>query len=81
MAKLTKKQKTVVGQYDFRKTYNLEEAIEVVKKITYTKFDASVDMAVHLGVDPKKADQMVRGTLVLPHGTGKEQKNIGTMYT
>ncbi|OJW69330.1 MAG: 50S ribosomal protein L1 [Candidatus Amoebophilus sp. 36-38] len=74
MAKLTKKQKAVIGQYDFQKTYKLEEAIEVVKKITYTKFDASVDMAVHLGVDPKKADQMVRGTLVLPHGTGKERR-------
>jgi large subunit ribosomal protein L1 len=74
MAKLTKKQKAVVGQYDFQKTYKLEEAIELIKQITYTKFDASVDMAIHLGVDPRKADQMVRGTLVLPHGTGKDQK-------
>lgn len=74
MAKLTKKQKAVAGQYDFRKSYKLDEAIELVKKVTYTKFDASVDMAVHLGVDPRKADQMVRGTLVLPHGTGKERR-------
>lgn len=74
MAKLTKKQKAVIGQYDSRKSYKLEEAIEVIKKITYTKFDASIDIAVHLGVDPKKADQMLRGTLILPHGTGKERK-------
>lgn len=74
MAQLTKNQKALAGRYDFQKSYNLEEAVEIVKNITYTKFNASVDMAVHLGVDPKKADQMVRGTIVLPHGTGKVKK-------
>jgi large subunit ribosomal protein L1 len=74
MAKLTKKQKAVAGQHDFQKSYKLEEAIELVQKITHTKFDASVDIAVHLGVDPRKADQMVRGTVILPHGTGKNKK-------
>jgi large subunit ribosomal protein L1 len=73
MAKKTKKQKTVAGQYDLAKSYNLEEAMELVKSITYTRFDASVDLAIRLGVDPKKADQMVRGTVVLPHGTGKNK--------
>jgi len=71
MAKLTKNQKTVNEQHALQQSYKLEEAIALVKKITYTKFDASVDMAIHLGVDPRKADQMVRGTVVLPHGTGK----------
>lgn len=74
MAQLTKNQKALAGRYDLQKTYKLEEAVEIVKNITHTKFDASVDMAVHLGVDPKKADQMVRGTIVLPHGTGKVQR-------
>lgn len=74
MAQLTKNQKALAGRYDFQKSYQLEEAVEMVKNITYTKFDASVDMAIHLGVDPKKADQMVRGTIVLPHGTGKVKR-------
>jgi large subunit ribosomal protein L1 len=74
MAQLTKNQKALAGRYDFQKSYQLEEAVEIIKNITYTKFDASVDMAVHLGVDPKKADQMVRGTIVLPHGTGKVKR-------
>ena len=74
MAKLTKKQKAVAEQHDFQKSYKLEEAIELVQKITHTKFDASLDIAVHLGVDPRKADQMVRGTVVLPHGTGKNKR-------
>ena len=74
MVKLTKKQKAVTEQYDLQKHYPLDEAVELVKKITHTKFDASVDMAIRLGVDPRKADQMVRGTLVLPHGTGKNRK-------
>ena len=74
MAKLTKKQKEIIGQYDLSKTYKLEEAVELVKKITHTKFDASVDMAIRLGVDPRKADQMVRSTVILPHGTGKDRK-------
>jgi len=71
MAKLTKKKKEVLAKYDKNDVYPLPEAIEIVKKITYTKFDASVDMDVRLGVDPRKANQMVRGTVALPHGTGK----------
>lgn len=74
MGKLTKKQKQVLGQYNFQKSYKLGEAVELIKKITYTKFDASVDIAVRLGVDPRKTDQMVRGTVMLPHGTGKNRK-------
>ena len=74
MARVTKKQKAVTGQYDPQQRYALGEAIELVKKITHTKFDASVDIAIRLGVDPRKADQMVRGTVILPHGTGKKRK-------
>jgi large subunit ribosomal protein L1 len=68
---LTKKRKAVIGKYDASKTYTLAEASKIVKEITTTKFDASVDLAVRLGVDPRKANQMVRGTVTLPHGTGK----------
>ena len=64
--------KAAVAQYDNSKTYSLPEAASLVKKITSTKFDASVDLAVRLGVDPKKSNQMVRGTVSLPHGTGKD---------
>lgn len=71
MAKLTKKRKEALSKYDAKQQYELDTAIETVKKITYTKFDASVDIDISLGVDPRKADQMVRGTAVLPHGTGK----------
>lgn len=71
MATLTKKRKSVIGKYDASKTYSLAEASKIVKDITTTKFDASVDLAVRLGVDPRKANQMVRGTVTLPHGTGK----------
>ena len=71
MAGLTKKQKEANAKIDFNKEYDLSEAAKLVKDITYTKFDASVDLAVRLGVDPKKADQMVRGIVTLPHGTGK----------
>lgn len=74
MAVLTKKQKEVVSKVDKNKLYSLEEASKLVKKISYTKFDASVDIAVRLGVDPRKANQMVRGVVSLPHGTGKETK-------
>lgn len=74
MARLTKKQKEITEKYDFQKSYSLDEAVHLVKEITHTSFDASVDVAVRLGVDPRKADQMVRGTVVLPHGTGKETK-------
>ena len=71
MAKLTKKQKESLAKFDKAKSYGLNEAVEVVKGITYTNFDASVDLDVRLGVDPRKANQMVRGIVTLPHGTGK----------
>ena len=71
MATLTKKRKAVIGKVDSNKSYSLTEASKIVKEITTTKFDASVDMAIRLGVDPRKANQMVRGTVNLPHGTGK----------
>ncbi len=60
-----------MAKYDLSKAYSLTEAVQVVKDITYTKFDASVDLDVRLGVDPRKANQMVRGVVTLPHGTGK----------
>ena len=72
MAKLTKKQKEAVAKIDRSKLYTLEEASQLIKEITKTNFDASVDLAVRLGVDPKKANQMVRGVVTLPHGTGKD---------
>ena len=71
MAKPTRKQKEVLNQYDFTSTYSLSEGAKLVKDSNRAKFDASVDLSVNLGVDPKKADQMVRGTVSLPHGTGK----------
>ncbi|GAB3565051.1 50S ribosomal protein L1 [Spirosoma luteolum] len=71
MAKLTKKQKEALSKYDAAKEYSLEQAAGILKEISYTKFDASVDIDVRLGVDPRKADQMVRGVATLPHGTGK----------
>jgi len=71
MAQLTRKRKEALAQYNRNKAYTLTEACELVKKITYTKFDASVDMDVRLGVDPRKPNQMVRGMVTLPHGTGK----------
>lgn len=71
MAKLTKKRKEALAKFDKNGTYSLGEAIKVVKQITNTSFDSSVDIDVRLGVDPRKANQMVRGTVMLPHGTGK----------
>ena len=71
MARITKNNKLVEGKYDINHFYTLEEASKIVKDITTTKFDASVDLDIRLGVDPKKADQMVRGNVSLPHGTGK----------
>ena len=71
MSKLTKNQKAVIAKVDSAKEYKLAEACELVKEITYTKFDASVELHVNLGVDPRKANQMVRGVVTLPHGTGK----------
>ena len=74
MRKLTKNQKKVEGLYDLKQKYKIDEAVEMVKNLTFTKFDASIDIAVHLNVDPKKADQMLRGTVVLPNGTGKVKR-------
>ena len=71
MGRLTKNQKAVAGQIDSEKLYSLAEASALVKETSTTKFDATVDLAVRLGVDPRKANQMVRGTVSLPHGTGK----------
>ena len=94
MAKISKKRKEAMAKHDLSKVYALADAIQVVKDITYTKFDASVDIDVRLGVDPRKANQMVRGVVTLPHGTGKvirvlalvapekeeEAKNAGADY-
>ena len=71
MAKLTKNQKAVVAKYEPSKLYEISEACGLLKEITFTKFDASVELAVNLGVDPRKANQMVRGVVSLPNGTGK----------
>jgi large subunit ribosomal protein L1 len=74
MGRVSKKRKEVFAKYDLAKAYTLSEACDLVKDITTTKFDASVDISVRLGVDPRKANQMVRGTVALPHGTGKDVK-------
>ena len=74
MARLTKKQKEAVAKIEKDKLYSIDEASALIKEITNTKFDASVDLAVRLGVDPRKANQMVRGVVSLPHGTGKDMK-------
>ncbi|MDF3079412.1 MAG: ribosomal protein, partial [Sphingobacteriaceae bacterium] len=71
MARLTKNQKTALSKVEIGKAYSLQEASALVKEITTTKFDSSVDIDVRLGVDPRKANQMVRGIATLPHGTGK----------
>ena len=71
MSKLTKNQKVALSKIEAGKAYSLAEAVEKVKEVTYTKFDASLDIDVRLGVDPRKANQMVRGVVTLPHGTGK----------
>ncbi|MDE6079239.1 MAG: 50S ribosomal protein L1 [Duncaniella sp.] len=72
MSKLTKNQKIAQEKVEAGKTYTLAEAVDLVKEITFTKFDASLDVDVRLGVDPRKANQMVRGVVTLPHGTGKQ---------
>ena len=72
MSKLTKNQKLYNAKVETGKAYTLEEAAALVKEITFTKFDASADIDVRLGVDPRKANQMVRGVVSLPHGTGKQ---------
>ena len=71
MSKLTKNQKLAAGKIEAGKSYTMQEASELVKEVNYAKFDASVDIDVRLGVDPRKANQMVRGVVTLPHGTGK----------
>ena len=72
MAKLTKKYKEALSKIEADKLYSLAEGSKKVKEVSFTKFDASVDIAVRLGVDPRKANQMVRGVVTLPHGTGKD---------
>jgi len=74
MKRISKKRKEVLSKVDLGKAYSLGEACDLVKAISTTKFDASVDIAVRLGVDPRKANQMVRGTVALPHGTGKDMR-------
>ena len=74
MPKQTKNQKKLISKVDPNKIYTLREASSLVKEITFTKFDASIDLAIRLGVDPKKATEMVRGIVALPHGTGKNIK-------
>jgi large subunit ribosomal protein L1 len=71
MARISKKRKEALSKFDPTQVFSLEDAAKVLKEISYTKFDASVDVDVRLGVDPRKADQMVRGVVALPHGTGK----------
>ena len=74
MAKISKKRKEALTKFDKNAVYSLTDAVKIVKNITSTKFDASVDLDVRLGVDPRKANQMVRGIVTLPHGTGKTIK-------
>lgn len=74
MAKVSKKRKIALAKVDVDKAYTIAEATKLVKEISYTKFDSSVDIAIRLGVDPRKANQMVRGIVTLPHGTGKTIK-------
>ena len=74
MTKLTKNRKVSIEKVDSDKSYTLEEASSLVKEITTTKFDSSVDLAIRLGVDPKNANEMIRGVVSLPHGTGKSLK-------
>jgi large subunit ribosomal protein L1 len=74
MARVPKKRKAVDAKVDKNKVYSLKEASSIVKTVNTTKFDASVDIHIRLGVDPKKADQAIRGTVTLPHGTGKTKK-------
>ena len=71
MSKVSKQRKEALAKFDKSKSYSLSEAVDIVKQITYTKFDASIDLNIRLGVDPRKANQMVRGSVTLPHGTGK----------
>ena len=79
MAKLTKKYKEALSKIEADKLYSLAEASKKIKEISFTKFDASVDIAVRLGVDPRKANQMVRGVVTLPHGTGKDVRVLAVV--
>ncbi|MFK7756644.1 MAG: 50S ribosomal protein L1 [Flavobacteriales bacterium] len=74
MGRLTKNRKASLAKFDLEQTYSIDEAASMVKELTTTKFDASIDIAVRLGVDPRKANEMVRGVVSLPHGTGKDTK-------
>ncbi|NSW44712.1 MAG: 50S ribosomal protein L1 [Bacteroidales bacterium] len=74
MNKLTKNRKSVLAKLNKQQAYTLQEAAKLVKEITFTKFDASVDLDVRLGIDPRKSNQMVRGVVTLPHGTGKQTR-------
>jgi len=71
MARISKNRKAVIAKYNLEKEYSLTDAAKMLKDITFTKFDASVDVDIRLGIDPKKSDQMVRGVVSLPHGLGK----------
>jgi len=72
MARVPKKRKEILAKYDFSKVYQLLDASNLVREVSTAKFDASIDVSVRLGVDPRKSNQMVRGTVALPHGTGKD---------
>src|SRR5687767_5905749 len=74
MTKISKNRKAALAKYEPTRVYSLAEAAKIVKEITTTKFDASIDLAVRLGVDPRKANQMVRGSVSLPHGAGKTMR-------
>ena len=74
MAKISKNRKRVTAKVDASKVYSVAEASQLVKDVTFTKFDSAVDLDIRLGVDPRKANQMVRGIVTLPHGTGKNKK-------
>lgn len=76
MTKITKKRKEALAKFDKNEIYPISDAVKIVKDTTYAKFDASVDVNVRLGVDPRKANQMVRGTVALPHGTGKTIRTL-----
>jgi len=74
MARISKKRKEILSKHDFSKVYNLTEASNLVREVSTAKFDASIDVSVRLGVDPRKSNQMVRGTVALPHGNGKDMR-------
>ncbi len=74
MKKLTKNKKSVLAKINKQETYTLQDAAKLVKEITFTKFDASIDVDIRLGIDPRKSNQMVRGVVTLPHGTGKQTR-------